>query len=120
MIDWPAALVREVARRRVVVFLGAGVSKNSVGEGGKRPPDWSEFLGRAIERCEAPRQHIKSLMSQFEYLTVCEIVKEKLKEDYLALLEEEFVAPKYKAAQIHQYLFALDARIVATQNFDKI
>jgi hypothetical protein len=48
------------------------------------------------------------------------VIKHELKEDFNALLKEFFVTPAFAAAQIHSDIFKLDARIVATQNFDKI
>lgn len=49
MIDWPKELITEIARRRCVLFFGAGISMNSVSMDGKlRPPSWGEFLLNAI------------------------------------------------------------------------
>jgi len=120
MIDWPENLIRDIARKRAVLFLGAGVSKNSVGENGKRPPDWKEFLEKGIDWCGSPKQHLQSLMKNGDYLTACEIIKTRLRDRFTDLLYEEFRDPRYQTADIHKHLFNLDVRLVLTQNFDKI
>ena len=53
MINWPNQLVEDLARRRAVLFLGAGVSRNSLSANRlKRPPEWSEFLRTALRSCD--------------------------------------------------------------------
>ena len=65
MIVWPLHLIDELARRRSIIFLGSGVSKNSAGIAGKRPPLWKEFqiLGKPLRggcRCTS-QPHLKSM-----------------------------------------------------------
>lgn len=120
MIDWPQDLIKDIARRRAILFLGAGVSKNSIGDQGKRPPLWNEFLDIGLERCQNPKRHIAKLLKERDYLSACELLKERLGHDFVALLQEEFVNPRYAPSNIHGDIFKLDARIVLTPNFDKI
>jgi hypothetical protein len=120
MINWPPLLIEDIARRRAVIFLGAGVSKNSPGKGGKRPPNWIEFLTLAMDKCPGPTKHIRKLIKEQDFLTACELIKEKLDEDFNSIIRQEFVDPLYTPAQIHKDIFKLDLRTVATQNFDKI
>lgn len=119
-IGWPQHLVDDLARRRAILFLGSGISANSVGAGGKRPPTWKQFLERALERCENPKKHISALINRGEFLTACEIIKEKLDDEWTGVLSREFTDPQYQPASVHDAIFRLDSRIVITQNFDKI
>lgn len=48
MIDWPERLVEDIARRRCVLFLGSGVSANSVNKEGERPKTWTEVLKNGV------------------------------------------------------------------------
>ena len=49
-IEWPSALVTELAERRCIIFMGAGTSMESVAEDGvKHPPNWENFLKGAAE-----------------------------------------------------------------------
>jgi hypothetical protein len=121
VIDWPQDLVEDLARRRCVLFLGAGVSKNSLSQSGTgRPPDWAEFLEAGLEKCDNPKTHIKKLLKQQDYLTACDIIKFKLGEKWHRLVNDRFVTPRFQPADIHRDVFRLDARIVLTQNVDKI
>jgi len=120
MISWPSALVSDIARRRCVIVLGAGISRNCTNPSGRQPKTWEAFL-RDAAKSLSPRQHVTALISRYDYLTACELIKQKLGRDaFIAMLRDEFLTPGYQHAPIHEYIFALDSRIVATPNFDKI
>ena len=119
-INWPTELIEMLAKRRCVVFLGAGVSNNSVSPAGARPPTWSGFLADALTICENPKAHIKAYLKSGDYLSACDLIREKLGEEWINLLRQKFVHPGYIPAAIHEHLFNLDTRIYVTPNFDKI
>jgi len=120
MIQWPSELILDIARRRSVVFLGAGISRSCKNKEGKSPKTWIEFLNFAINSIQ-PNKHIKSLIKKEDYLTACGVIKEKLGRDaFNNLVIGEFLSPGYSHAPIHESIFELDSRIVATPNFDKI
>src|SRR5262245_734757 len=120
MIAWPDELVSDIARRRAVLFLGAGISMNSVGTSGKRPKNWTQLLEDAAALTDPkPKRVILRLLKQHDYLTACEIVKAELgKDSYESLLTAEFLEPKFEPAPIHDTLFKIDCRIVASPNID--
>lgn len=123
MINWPKDLINDIARRRCVLILGAGISKNSVNELGKRPKDWKEFLETTALKIQT--SHIQSEISKQiksgDFLTACEIIKKELgRDDFNSIIKEEFLTPKFKKSLIHEYIYNLDSRIVITPNFDKI
>jgi hypothetical protein len=122
MINWPQHLVDEIARRRVLLFLGSGVSKQAVGNGGKRPPLWAEFLKNGADKCpnSISKREVLRQVKIGELLTACEILKEELGPNWDNLISEEFIDPHYAPGPIHELIFKLDARLVVTQNFDKI
>jgi len=119
-IDWPADLVENIARRRCVVFLGSGISNNSVGQNGQRPPTWQAFLDGALDHCGNSTTHIKKLIKAGDYLSACDIIQERMGDDWTAYLRRRFVEPRYTPATIHDNIFKLDTRIFITPNFDKI
>jgi SIR2-like domain len=120
VIAWPADLTSDVARRRCVVFLGAGISQNSQNSSGRSPKTWHAFLEGACQSI-SKAQHIKRLIRENDLLTACELVKKNLGTDtFNSLLIEEYLSPGYQPASIHDTIFNLDSRIVATPNFDKI
>ncbi|MCE9651101.1 MAG: SIR2 family protein [Parvibaculum sp.] len=120
MIDWPDPLVDEIARRRAVIVVGSGISKNSVNKEGKSPPTWSEFLHIALAQCPKDEKAIRAKLRHGDYLTACDWLKHRLDENWNNLLRAQFVEPAYAPAEIHKSIFQLDARFVVTPNFDKI
>ncbi|MEL4402776.1 SIR2 family protein [Shewanella algae] len=120
MIKWPKEVLSDIARRRCVLFLGSGISLNSVNVNGRRPKTWLSFLESTLEDIN-PKAHIKKLLKDSDYLTACEVIKRELgKEEFTRVVREEFLTPAYQPAEIHKVIFALDSRVVATPNFDKI
>ena len=120
MIEWDADLVSDVARRRCVLFLGAGVSRNCVNAQGRSPKTWDAFLRDCADSIQ-PNRHIIQLVQRWDFLTACEVVKTRLGRDaFTQKLRDEFLTPQYQHAAIHEHVFRIDSRIVATPNFDKI
>lgn len=120
MINWPDYLVEDIARRKSVLFLGAGISKNSTSKSGDRPPDWKEFLQGALSKILGDTSYINSLITEKDYLTACEMIVNKLGYDFFEYAKEKFLRPGYASHDIHKAIFELDSRIVATPNVDKI
>ncbi|TNV19701.1 SIR2 family protein [Buttiauxella sp. B2] len=121
MISWPESLISDLARRKCILFLGAGVSMNSVSQDGKKyPPSWKAFLEQCMVDVDNSSQ-IKKLIANEDYLTACELIKIRLpKGKFQDNVRAAFSTPRYKHAPIHESLFKLDCRIVVTPNFDKI
>ncbi len=120
MITWPDEIVSDISRRKSVLFLGSGISMNSKNDAGERPKTWAKFLESLIGNIK-PNKHIKALIKEQDYLTACEVIKREIgRHSFTRAVEAEFLTPAYKPAEIHEVLFDLDSRIVATPNFDKI
>jgi hypothetical protein len=120
MINWHKDIIDDIARRRCVLFIGAGVSKNSTNPLGERPKDWKEFLSFAASQTSKKRL-VDSLINNADYLTACEIIRQDLgRDDFNSLVRSQFQTPQFQSAEIHKHIFNLDSRIIATPNFDKI
>lgn len=120
MINWPQELVSSVARRRSVVFLGAGASVTSKNNHGKSPPSWRKFLEDGITKCGGPQKELKRLLKSGDYLSCCQFIKYKLDKDWVPYVEEVFLHPQFQPNDLHRAIFGLDSSIVLTPNFDKI
>ncbi|UYZ08215.1 SIR2 family protein [Agrobacterium salinitolerans] len=122
MIDWPKPLKLDLQSRRVVVVIGSGVSKNSLGKDGvTRPPLWTEFLKLGLSRVGTKgTAHIKKAIGENDLLHACEWLKAKMDDDWEPFLRECFLTPGYIPAEIHKVIFKLDQRIYMTPNFDQI
>lgn len=120
MIQWPSELVKDIARRRSVIVLGAGISAGCQNSVGRKPKTWSDFLKHAANSIH-PNQHIMKLINRQDYLTACEVIKTKLgRGPFDTLAMDEFLTPGYINSKMHEEVFKLDSGIVASPNFDKI
>ncbi|ELI5395235.1 SIR2 family protein [Vibrio alginolyticus] len=120
MIDWPEELIDVLARRRCVIVIGAGVSKNSTNRHGKRPATWEEFLKNCAEGIP-DRGCIDELLEKQDYLTSCEVIKNKLTNDvFINKVQAEYQSAGYIPAEIHKAVYLLDSPIVLSPNFDQI
>ena len=123
MINWPDSLIRDIALRKCVLVLGAGVSMNSTNAAGERPKTWLTFLSETAETIVSSQDKaaIKKLISANDLLTACELIKRlKGRQDFVDLLIREFSTPRFRPSKIHEIIFKLDSRIVLTPNFDNI
>lgn len=123
MIDWPEDLVWDVAARRSVLFLGAGVSRNAQNAKGVHPLGWTDFL-----------EHLASLISEVTHkaevvqcikdadlLTACELSRKYLSASvFKTEMLKEFSGNAYQPSKIHDDLSLVDSRLVMTTNFDKL
>lgn len=123
MDHWPDNLVNEVARRRVVLFLGSGVSSSSIAEDSTRPVSWVDFLagGVGLLPNHELKQNVEKLISSKKYLLALQAIKDNADTgDYHNYLNNCFNEPKFKASPLHNELLNLDIPISVTTNFDKI
>ena len=120
-IDWPSNLVNSIARRRTIIVIGSGVSKNSKNEKGLSPNSWKDFLIHCSNRCETSvKDTITKLISEDNYLMACELIKRNMdKGDFAMEISKEYLK-QYKPADIHEHIFNLDLPIIITPNFDCI
>jgi hypothetical protein len=123
MINWPKDLINDIARRRCVIFLGAGVSKNSCNDKGERPMDWTEFLNHLAGLITNPSaaQAVRDCTESGDLLTACEIARKALRQaNFNTELLSCFAEKRFKSGEIHNDLVGIDSRIVLTTNVDKL
>lgn len=122
MIKWPEQLKKDLISKRVAVFIGSGVSKNSLSKDKKKsPPLWKELLQDGLKRIEQKgTSHIRRAIKEGDLLHACEWIKSRMDEEWEPFLREWFVDPAYEAAEIHKTIFELDQRIYLSPNFDQI
>lgn len=120
MINWPAPLIDKIARRDCVILIGSGVSANSMDSQGNRPPTWYDFLIRAKGELTVCPKYLSNAINGYRYLEACEYLRELLGQRWMEVVREAFHLPAYKHAKIHEHIFDLDSRIVASLNFDRI
>jgi hypothetical protein len=123
-IDWPEALVSELAERRCAIFMGAGVSMGSTSADGLRhPPSWQAFLEGALALVHdlKDRRHAKSLINKGQFLDAAEVITDRSNQaDFGNYLRETFVQPHFAFNDLHKIILELDPKIVVTTNYDEI
>lgn len=124
-MEWPDRLIDSIARRKCVLFLGAGVSANSTNAAGKHPATWENFLRDILKKREKKlsksKNVIEKLLSEKDFLTACEIIVNILGGDEFGeLASDEFRRPGYAPSDIHREIYRLDSRIIVTPNIDRI
>lgn len=123
MIDWPEDLINDIARRRCVIFLGAGVSKNSSNDKGERPMDWCEFLKHlaGLITNGPTAQVVHDCIKIGDLLTACEVARKALRPaKFNTELLRCFSEKRFQSGEIHDDLVGIDSRIVLTTNVDKL
>ena len=126
MITWPEELISDIARRKSVLYLGSGVSANSIStDGTKHPATWDSFLRNVLIKkshdLADQKDTVTQLLDIHDYLTACEIIVDTLDEQTFGeLAADEFRRPGFQPSEIHNVIYSLDSRIVITPNIDKI
>jgi len=123
-MNWPEALIRELAERRCCVFMGAGASAGSVGQDGiTRPPTWEGFLVALSEKMNTGDEKATagSLIGERKYLEAAEIIYADITPpDFSQFIRDELVAPRFQPSPIHEAVLQIDPKIVVTTNYDDI
>jgi hypothetical protein len=123
MIEWPADLVRDIAARRSVLFLGAGVSRNAQNAQGVHPREWTDYLKHLASLVADPMQQaeVMQCIKDADLLTACELCRKYLSAPvFKTEMLKEFSGNAYRPAKIHDDLSLVDSRLVMTTNFDKL
>jgi hypothetical protein len=123
MIDWPEDLIKDIAARRSVLFLGAGVSRNAQNDTGVHPRGWIDFLAHLASRIPdgAQAAEVTQCIKDADLLTACELARKYLSPSaFKTEVLQEFSGNAYRHAKIHDDLSLIDSRLVMTTNFDKL
>ncbi len=119
MATWPPALVTELAERRVVIFLGAGVSKAACPD----LPSWSQLLEEMKEfaSLRKDKKLIKKLVRSGRLLDAAELVNSLLlPADRKTILESKFRLNPPPISEIYADILALDPKVCITTNYDQL
>lgn len=105
-MNWPKSLIAEIAERRCIVVMGAGVSASCISaDGTTHPPDWETLLSDALQevRDDSDRKLAKELMGKKAYLDAAQIIVDKSHTaDLTKFLRDKFVNPKFSPSDIHK------------------
>lgn len=116
-----ADLGDDIAKKKVVLFVGAGASRWATPRGGGSFKGWGEFLTDAAKMLPTAslRKLVNGRVKAGDFLIASELLKRNLGAEWQRLLADEF----QQAADIprlHKALINLQQRLVITTNFDKL
>ena len=116
---FPKTLIREIADRRVVFFVGSGVSKAA------RPtfPTWAGLLDDLSGDLPigVDKKLVKKLIKQGRLLDAAQIVSDKLPiPDLHQKLRDTFLVQIENHHDLYSDIVALDPKIIVTTNYDEL
>ncbi|MFV3129726.1 SIR2 family protein [Niveispirillum sp. KHB5.9] len=113
-------LVDDLARGRVALFLGAGVSASAVTTTGNRISGWTDFLEKVCTKApKSIQKTAKKLIKSNDLLLACELLKSSMSEEWESILMAEF-SQNADPSPLHKSILDLNQRIIITTNFDKL
>lgn len=124
-IDWDDEIIEAIARRKAVLVIGSGVSKNSKDKKGNSPKSWKEFLDSHSEKINNKvRDEIIKRIEKSDFLMACELIKLEMENkepnSFFKAIKKDFKTSAFSHAEIHEHIFELDVSIIITPNFDSI
>lgn len=124
MINWPPALCEELASRRAIVFLGAGISSGCKNDEGIRPPTWEKLLETANSKVNLPNDEnklVNELIKKGLLLDAAEIIFDSVSTaDKRALFDEQLAKPRFRPCAYHKLIQDINPKIVITTNYDQL
>jgi hypothetical protein len=118
MIDWPDALVRELADRRVLLFIGAGISKGAL----PGMPTWGELLVQLSTKLakKTDRKLVAQLIKQNSLLDAAQIISDGVvRADINAKLRDVFQPNTTPHHLIYRSILSFDLKTIVTTNYDE-
>ena len=114
-------LLDDLARRKVVLFVGAGASRAATPRNGGSFKGWAEFLDDACSRVTDGKikRIISARIKNKDFLIASELLKENLADQWTGLLSTEFQQAA-DTSRLHKAIINLGQRIIVTTNFDKL
>lgn len=120
----PQALIDATASRHLMLFVGAGISKQA---DRSKYPSWSELLNQMLERSirehyvsKASADEIRAVAKTGKLLLAASALRRKVPEGcYLQMLEDLF-SESVDPAPIHYTLLRLRPSLIVTTNYDRL
>lgn len=124
-MDWPNNLIEELAYRRCIIFLGAGISASSKNDREESPETWESFLekikGKMKNPSDTDKEFVEEMLHKKNYLMALQAIADLCDPgEYSAYLKDRYLRGRYEPSKIHGIIKDLDSKIVITTNFDKI
>lgn len=121
-MTWPNFLVEELADRRCVVVIGAGVSNSCETPEGNRPPAWPELLTALLDLVtdSATRTEVQQLLQTEKYLAAAQVLTSTAEKEDRERLLKHLLDQSYEPSEWTRIVRDLDQNVYVTTNYDCI
>lgn len=119
MVSWPAPLIREIAERRVVVFIGAGISKSAA----PALPSWPALIGDLSKNLSSKKDQklVNQLVRSDRLLDAAELINSVISAaERRNFLEQKFLLAPPPTSEIYKDILNLDFKVCITTNYDQL
>src|SRR5690606_4174843 len=113
----------ELAQRRCILFLGAGVAASARNDLGESPLDWSTFLIKATQLISdsSDKEAVDQLIHERRFPLALNAIADLADPgDYQSFLNDCFNNSSFDPSELHSVILDIDSRFVITTNFDKL
>jgi SIR2-like protein len=119
---WPRSLVRELAERRGIIFLGAGASRTCQAPNGRSIPGWIDMLASFRDKLKPQDQAaFDDKMGRERLLEAAQIVVDGTPPgDFDWHMRELVEIPGLEPSQLHECVNEIDQSVVMTTNYDSL
>lgn len=118
MTEWPESLVREIADRRAIIFVGSGISKSAL----PSMPTWGELLKSLSQHLNkvVDKKLVAKLVNKEKLLDAAQIVTDGMERaDLNAELRRVFEVRPSPHSELYNILLQLDLKTICTTNYDE-
>lgn len=111
--------LEDFVKRRVAIFLGAGVSAGVTTRAGHSIRTWPSFLKETAQlvSSSAVQDEVIDLVDRGDYLFACEILKDALQDQWESILKSEYEKIG-DLSLLQKKILELRPRVILTTNFD--
>jgi len=120
---WPKSLIHEIAERRVVFFVGAGISIAAYDEHKLSFPNWSQLLSTlALDLPKkSDRDYVGKLIRKSLYLEAAQVIHDTVPAaEFSTVLREQLIPGIPVHASVYEHIVQMDPKIIATTNYDTL
>lgn len=115
-------LIREIAERRCIIFLGAGATMAARTQNvDAQAPDWNDLLRELSTGTPEILEDVERYMTEHRPLDAAQLIRTKCTPGrFRDVLQNRLERAGLHAGRLHELVNAIDPKIVMTTNYDSI
>lgn len=119
MIAWSDSVIREIAERRVVIFVGSGISRAAC----PTLPSWDTLLAALAQKLSTKKERslVDQLIRKGRLLDAAQIITDIIpKADLGGKIRQVFQLAPPPHHYIYENILKMDPKIIVTTNYDEL